>query len=87
MRLLEAAFPPGAKEAAKKGLLQGEKPEEHTAGAKRLAEKLASAGILGSFVTGHDFSRAASATEPTWASAPGMDFFILARTMEFFRSL
>ena len=36
----------------------------------RAAEELVSAGIRAGFVSGHDFSRAASATESTWALAP-----------------
>jgi pyridoxal phosphate enzyme (YggS family) len=44
--------------------------ESETAQAKQAAEKLASEGIFGSFVTGHDFSRAASSSESMWALAP-----------------
>ena len=44
----------------------------HPSAAKRAAQKLATAAFHESFVTGHNFSRAANAIKSTWALAPAV---------------
>jgi hypothetical protein len=64
----------GLKQAAEKLGIAGEIGARRASGAKQAAEKLDPAEILGSFVSGHDFSRAASAARSTRALAPAECF-------------